>query len=112
METALDLTARGLSVIPIPRPGVSPGADGKVPAIAWKAFQTRRATEAELRRWFAYDQNVAIVTGAISGLVVVDADSPEAIAWIRRRLPYTPWQTKTARGFHLFYGHPGVPVRN
>ena len=25
-------------------------------------------------------------------------------------MKYTPWQTQTARGFHLWYRHPGVPV--
>jgi hypothetical protein len=28
------------------------------------------------------------------------------------RLPYTPWQTQTSRGFHLWYRHPGVHVAN
>lgn len=45
-------------------------------------------------------------------MVVVDADSAEALAWIWRRLPWTPWQTRTARGFHLYYRYPDVPVRN
>ena len=56
--------------------------------------------------------NIAIVTGAGSGVVVVDADSRQALQWATRSLPYTPWQTQTARGFHLWYRHPGVAVRN
>jgi hypothetical protein len=116
LDVALDLWHRGLSVIPVPRPrpGIAPGSpgDGKVPAIAWKEFQTRRPTEDELRDWFATDQNVAIITGRVSNVVVVDADSADALAWIRAHLTRTPWQTKTSRGFHLFYRYPGVPVRN
>lgn len=116
LADALELHARGLSVIPVPRPvqGVAKGkpGDGKVPAIAWKRYQSERPTEAELREWFKTEQNLAIITGAVSGIVAVDADSPEALAWIVARLPRTPWQTKTARGFHLFYRWPGQRIGN
>lgn len=107
---ALQMLGRGLSVIPVPLPGGR--FDGKVPVIAWREFQERRATEVELRAWFSTPVNIAIVTGAVSGCVVIDADSPEALTWIRRRLPYTPWQTKTSKGFHLWYRHPGSRVGN
>ena len=114
---ARDLWSRGLSVIPIPRPqpGVPPGqpGDGKVPVIQWHEYQTRRPTEDEIVRWFgAAPMNIAVVTGAVSDVVVIDADAPDALHWCTRRLPYTPWQTKTARGFHLWYAHPGVRVTN
>lgn len=116
LEFALALTRLGLSVIPVPRP--RPGAakgfpgDGKVPSIAWKRFQLTRPTEAELRTWFATEQNLAVVTGAVSGVVVVDADSPEAVSWVKRNMLRTPWRVRTARGLHLYYRHPGVPVSN
>ena len=116
LEWALDLWRRGLSVIPIPRPrpGVAPGApgDGKTPDIPWKIRQSQPATEVELKKYFEHEQNVAIVTGAVSNVVVVDVDSTDALAWVRRNLPWTPWQTKTPRGFHLFYRHPGIKVSN
>lgn len=56
--------------------------------------------------------NLAVVTGAVSGVVVIDADSPKALRWCVRRFPYTPWQTQTGRGFHLWYRHPAVQVAN
>ncbi len=116
LDHALALWRRGLSVIPVPlpRPGVPPGApgDGKVPTIAWRQYQARLPTEDEIRAWFTTAQNLAVVTGTISGVVVVDADGPEALRWCTKRLRYTPWQTKTARGFHLWYAHPGVRVAN
>jgi hypothetical protein len=116
LTTALGLLARGLGVIPVPRPrsGVPVGkpGDGKVPAIPWREYQSRLPTENELRAWFRTPQNLAIITGAVSGVVVIDADDPIAVQWCIHRLPYTWWQTATARGFHLFYRHPGVPVRN
>ncbi len=116
LDCALRFYRLGMSVIPIPRPqpGVPAGqpGDGKTPTISWKKYQAKRASEAEIHEWFATDQNVAIVTGAISGVVVVDADSREAIAWVTSRLHYTPWQTRTSRGYHLFYDHPQVSVGN
>jgi Bifunctional DNA primase/polymerase, N-terminal len=111
------LLALGLSVIPVPRPRPDvptgqPG-DGKVPAIAWKEFQTRLPTEAELVAWFSgAPMNLTVITGHVSGVVVIDLDSPAALEWARRRLPYTCWQTQTARGFHVWYRHPGVRVAN
>jgi bifunctional DNA primase/polymerase-like protein len=114
---AYRLLALEFSVIPIPRPrpGMSPGqpGDGKVPAIAWSEYQQRRPSVSEISAWFrAGPMNLAVITGQISGVVVVDADEPDALHWLMRRLPYTPWQTQTARGVHLWYRHPGVRVPN
>jgi hypothetical protein len=109
--------ARGMSVIPVPRPCVGtavgmPG-DGKVPAIQWKDYQDRLPTDAELVAWFgAEPMNLAVITGAVSGVVVIDADDRAALLWCTRHLPYTPWQTETRRGFHLWYRHPGARVAN
>ena len=111
LDHALALWRRGFSVIPVPRPDGR--HDGKVPTIAWKRYQTERPTEAQIRDWFSgAPQNLAIVTGAVSGIVVVDADSSEGRRWCARHLKYTPWQVQTARGFHLLYRHPGVTVGN
>src|SRR5262249_32410698 len=115
LEHARRLYALGLCVIPVPRPhpGVPCGhvGDGKVPAIAWRPYQDRLPTLEQLELCFGREpQNLAVVTGAISGVVVVDADAREAVRAMVRRLPYTPWQTETSRGFHLWYRHPGVRV--
>lgn len=117
LQIAHRLLGLGLSVIPVPRPrpGVPQGqpGDGKVPAIAWRPYQTRLPTPREIDAWFgAAAMNLAVITGATSGVVVIDADEPEALRWLVRRLTYTPWQTQTARGFHLWYRHPDVRVSN
>jgi len=117
LEIARQLLACGLSVIPVPRPrsGVPPGqpGDGKVPALAWRPYQHRLPTCEEIDQWFGdAPMNLAVITGAISGVVVIDADEREAVRAMVRRLPYTPWQTETSRGFHLWYRHPGVRVPN
>lgn len=109
---ALSLWQLGLSVIPVPRP--SDHHDGKRPIIAWKQYQQRRPTWDELASWFAgrVPQNLAVITGAVSGVVVVDVDSPEAAPWVREHLRRTPWIVRTARGWHLYYRHPGAHVGN
>ena len=117
LEIARRLRARGFSVIPVPPPrsGVAPGnpGDGKVPAIAWREYQTRHPTDDQLVAWFGgAPMNIAVVTGAISGVVVIDADNPDALRWVVRHFTYTPWQTQTSRGFHLWYRSPDVRVPN
>jgi hypothetical protein len=85
-----------------------------VPQVRWRDFQTRLPTEDEIRAWFlrGVPMNIAVITGAVSDIVVIDADSRPAMEWAVLRLPYTPWQTRTARGYHLWYRHPGVRVPN
>ena len=94
---------RGFSVVPV---------RGKVPAVEWKEFQARRVSENELSKWFGEQisekLNVGIVTGVISDLVVVDADSEDAIrVWEAMRQP-TPLAVETGGGgMHFYYRHPG-----
>jgi hypothetical protein len=76
LDEALALWGRGFSLIPIPRADGS-RFDGKTPAIPWRKYQTRRAPEDQIRSWFSGPpRNIAIITGALSGVVVVDCDSP------------------------------------
>ena len=73
VDAALHYAGIGWSVIPI-KP------DQKVPYIRWKDFQTQRATEEQIKKWWGeYPQaRIGIVTGKISNLLVVDFDNPEA----------------------------------
>lgn len=102
----------GMSVIPVPPP--SRFNDGKKPAIAWREFQTRLATKDEMHWWFDRGfVNCAVITGHVSGVVVVDVDDVSAFPWVRWNLPPTPWRVKTRRGFHLYYRPPvGAKVGN
>lgn len=87
--------ARSFSVIPA-------GID-KRPLIAWKEFQTRKASDEERRRWFeGASCNIGIVTGEVSGLAVLDADSRETVEWCEANLPLTP-TVETARGRHYYF---------
>jgi hypothetical protein len=45
--------------------------------VKWARYQAKRADERTIRRWFANpgpDLGIGIVTGEISGIVVVDLD--------------------------------------
>lgn len=73
LSAALSYVKQGFSVIPIQ-------AREKRPLIPWEQYQDRTATDEEIKTWWAKwpDANVEIVTGKISGLVVIDLDSVEA----------------------------------
>lgn len=102
LQWALKYRAMGLSVIPL-RP------KGKEPLILWSEFQTRLATEDEIRSWFARtpDANVGIVTGTISGVAVVDLDGSEGVASGGNLRLQSPIRSLTGNGQQLFYRHPG-----
>jgi len=108
---ALAYAAQGFSVIPIQ-------AREKKPLIAWDQFQTRRATVDEIRAWWTKwpDVNLGIVTGAISGLIVIDLDSIEAKDKLKKLLPTYDLnrvpRSRTGKGWQLFFKHPGVTLQN
>ncbi len=102
-EAALQYLGRGFSVIPVRK--------DKTPLVPWKDFTTRKATEEEVNKWYDQwpDAQVAIVTGAISGVVVLDADKKDALKGVSI-LP-TPI-AKAYRGPHYYLKCPDFPVSN
>lgn len=101
LAEALRYRSLGLSVIPL-RPR------DKRPLFSWSEYQNRIATEKEIREWWtSYPKaNVGIVTGRISGIVVVDLDigknpgiSPKDI-W---DVAPTGIVSQTGSGYHLIY---------
>jgi hypothetical protein len=108
LNAALFHAARGWSVIPL-RPR------DKRPALSsWADYQSRRATEEEIREWWDRwpNANIGLVTGAVSGLIVLDLDGPEAADLAKRQgVPPTVIAT-TGKGWHVYFTHPGQPVQN
>jgi hypothetical protein len=103
------------SVLPLRPPMFGDRKSGKQPAIrTWKQLTIAAWSEAEIRSFFGDDRdfNLGIVCGRVSGVVAVDADSQEAIDWVRRHLPVTPLVSRTGGGGeHHLYGWPGFEVR-
>jgi hypothetical protein len=94
---------------------------GKRPAVRWQEFQQHLPSEEQLRAWLRRrpDANLAIVTGAVSGLVVLDVDPRHGgIAslsrWERKHgeLPDTVEAQTGGGGRHLYFAHPGGELRN
>ena len=110
-KAALSYQKLGLSVIPI-------APEDKRPLLPWEEYQTRTATEEEIRAWWAKwaEANVGVVTGVISGLVVIDLDSIEAKDKLKALLngydvSAVP-RSRTGKGWHLFFKHPGALIPN
>ena len=113
-QAALAYAARGWSVIP-----VQPHA--KRPLVVWREFQERVASADEIRAWYQRwpQANVGIVTGAVSGLVVVDVDPAhggrDSVAALEARhgpVPATVESVTGGGGRHLYFRHPGGAVHN
>lgn len=111
---ALAYAARGWSAIPIePR--------GKRPLVPWLEFQQRTAAADEIDGWFRRwpDANVGLVTGRVSGLVVVDVDprhggeaSLQRASEEHGPLPRTVEAETGGGGRHLYFVDPGELVHN
>ena len=121
LSEALALRAQGCSVIAAHAPGMPlpPGrteADvGKFPLMPWKEFQERQPTEEEIRSWAAWwpNANLAVVTGKISGVIVLDVDG-QVGAQTLSGLPPIPetGRSSTGRGEHIWFKHPGGVISN
>src|SRR3989344_6493489 len=102
LEAALHYAELGLSVIPVGR--------DKKPLIEWKKYQEERASHEQIKEWWAQfpDVNVGVVTGKISGIVVVDVESGGDV----KNLPPTVISKTGGGGWHCFYLYPNLAVQN
>ncbi len=110
-EYARYYVEHGFSVIPL-----KPKA--KEPLIPWKEYQERLPSEEELEKWFkGKEANIAIVTGRVSGnLVVLDFDSEEAFKSFVEKLRKASetlridinntWIVETGKGYHVYLRLP------
>jgi hypothetical protein len=111
LDAALEYAKRGWSVIPV-------HSHTKLPAVRWADYQNRIADESTIRAWWKEfpSANVAIVTGRISNLFVVDVD-PAKGGEAAPILDFAPTGLVAATGgggYHLAYAYPddGEPVGN
>lgn len=107
LSAALAYQRKGLSVIPV--------REDKRPYIRWERYQNEKAGADEIRTWFKQwpGAGVGIVTGAISGLDVLDIDSSEGEEKLIEALgeglvSFNPPLAKTPRGGkHLYIQSTG-----
>jgi archaellum biogenesis ATPase FlaH len=120
VEYALDYLNFGWSVIPIKK-------GTKESLIKWKDYQHRKAKESEIKEWFRKwpDANIAIVTGKVSNLTVIDVDprhggSPDQFL---KQKQLTLTVNTGGGGKHFYYRYnesfksttslrPGIDVQN
>jgi len=126
-RSALAACDRGWSVVPLHTPiagrcscgDPSCAAPGKHPRIAWDRLMHEAATREEVASWWRRwpGANVGIVTGAVSGIVVLDVDprhrGDEVLAeltTLHGALPHTLESLTGGGGQHLYFRRPGTSV--
>ena len=114
LDAAMEYRKRGWSV-------VAAGERAKRPIVQWQKFQHQLPTPEQLKEWYARwpRANLAVVTGRISGIVVVDIDpkhgGTDALAALEAyhgALPDTVESVTGGGGRHIYFAHPGYEVRN
>lgn len=103
LDFAQQYHAWGWSIIPV--------TSDKRPAVPrWEPYQRRQPGRAELRQWFADHTNgngIGIITGSISGLIVLDFDDHARESAFAQTFPglMETRQHRSARrsGLHLLY---------
>ena len=109
-DEACNAIDRGWTIIPL-------SISGKIPLNDWKKYQTTPTTQEEVEEWFLEGAptssgrrvevfNLALVTGAISGLIVLDCDNEDAVAYAKKHNLVSPIAVKTTRGYHYYWKHP------
>ncbi len=88
------------------------GRDGKPALIQWKPYQSTRPTDTQLQEWQkTLNPSVwAMPTGPVSGLFVVDCDTPEANAMMEV-VGLKP-HAQTRKGYHYYVKWPSWTISN
>jgi len=130
LEAAFKYLDRDYSPIPImsPKADMEGKDENKKPPISWKAFQSRKPTQQEIRNWAKQypTARIALITGKNTNLTVLDCDSQKAQEHIEEFLPdslITPIANTPRGGQHLYFAYekalpnkagilPGLDIRN
>lgn len=106
LDAALSYLDLGWSLIPFKK-------DKKGSTIPeWKEYQTRCPTVEEVTAWWTKwpDALIAVVTGSLSGLYVVDVDDYDSDMSSYSGLTPTVTARTQSGGWHFYYKHPGKSV--
>ena len=96
----------GFCLIPVSTDGTKRPAFDAIDG--FKAYETRKPLPEEISAWFdgAVPHNVGVVTGNISGIIVVDLDDEDSYGAV---LDVAPWLmdttmiVKSGRGYHVYF---------
>jgi len=104
---AQKLYDKGFSIMPIKK-------GEKKPMLAWEKYQKQRVTQEELNHWkeLYAECNIAIITGQLSNLLVLDIDGPEGQKSIHGRVFPLTLSAKTGRGKHCYFKMPAKTIGN
>jgi Bifunctional DNA primase/polymerase, N-terminal len=114
LDAALAYQQAGWSVVPA-------AIEGKRALISWRRWQQAVADPYQLHAWWRRwpKANPALVTGAVSGVAVVDVDprhrGDHALAELEQRDVDLPWLAVVetpSGGVHVYLRHPGGRIAN
>ncbi|MGI9413593.1 MAG: bifunctional DNA primase/polymerase [Hyphomicrobiales bacterium] len=114
LDAALAYLEHGWAVIPA-------AERAKRPIIRWQAYQAGPPSKAQIYGWFKLwpKANLSVVTGKVSGIVVLDVDpghgGAASLAAIEDRhgpLPETVEAKTGGGGRHIYFAYPDREVRN
>jgi hypothetical protein len=114
LQAALHYQEAGWSVVPA-------AVTGKRALVPWKRWQAAAPDPEQLRAWWRRRPraNPAIITGTLSGVIVVDVDprhhGDHALAELEQRHGDLPWLAVVetpSGGCHVYLAHPGGRIGN
>jgi len=98
LEIGKSYLESGFSIIPVSK--------DKKPLLSWKKYQETRASVEEINKWCSSDKltGFGIVTGKISGIIVLDID--EGADYKELDLPKTVSVKTGGGGLHFYFKYP------
>lgn len=105
--TAFKYLTLGYSVIPS-----GGGESHKAALVKWTPYQEQKPTDEQLEQWQNFLNPImwACITGTISGIFVIDCDTPEAAEPLEQA-GLCPHVRTPRGGYHFYFRHPGYPVK-
>ncbi|MFC1896527.1 bifunctional DNA primase/polymerase [Thermodesulfobacteriota bacterium] len=102
VRVAMRYLRKGYSVIPV--------RQDKKPYVRWAEYQTKKPTVAQIREWWRQwpQAEIGIITGSVSGILVVDVDSEKGHEALSEYLPeemVAPVSRTPSGGWHYFFKH-------
>src|SRR5215467_5187523 len=115
--TAFDALRLKLSILPLDDEKRPPATGGKKPdgspfRLRWKRYQTQLPSIEQIKTWEQrfHPPIWGIVTGALSGVIVLDYDGEQGNA-TGKRIGFNPHVITGSGGHHQYFQHPGWRVK-